>query len=68
MKINFDKIYMTFFIIINFNEIYNILEIIKKEALENYKHVLQNQIHQISMSYMTNHTKVIGKSKILMVG
>ena len=28
----------------------------KKEILENYKHVLQYQTHQISMSYTTNQT------------
>ncbi len=44
------------FIIINFNEIKNILEKIKKNTLENYKHVQLKQIHQVSLSYMTHHT------------
>ena len=48
---------MTYFIIINFNEIQNILEKMKKEVQENYNHRAQSkQVHQVSLSYTTDQT------------
>ena len=47
---------MTSFIIINFNEIQNILERMKKKTLDNYKYVQLQQIHQVFLSYTTDQT------------
>ncbi len=48
---------MTYFIIINFNEIQKIPTKMKKEVQENYnRHAQSKQVHQVFLSYTTDQT------------
>ncbi len=50
------------FIMININEILKIKNILekKKKSKEIYMDVVRDQVHQVFLSYMTNHTQEVG--------